>query len=425
MQFNEANFDLIKKYADTHNLEGFKKIFSFPSYYHTSSEKEYKNLEPWIQWYSFYSNLNISQHKVFHLGDCLKTDHKMFTENMYNQKIGIFGSMNLRPSKQYSIYIPDPWTETDSDKSLSSKLVSMTMRQLVNENAQLKLSLRSILGLIVLLGSQSIFNDFKVILHSMISFLKKERSVLASTFDYFFSSYSLKRIKRNKINLGMIFLNGFAHIQHHYLFNSKFIDGKNPEWYCNSDSDPLLNSLKIYNKFFQKLFKQFENSHEIWIITGLTQIPTTTPEIYWRFKNHKKLLRNFFDFDFKVFPRMTRDFEIEVMNKKNYKIIYNFLENAEVHDGKNKYKAFEFTDLSNDNRIFTSFAYKGDNKQTNLIWKNKSVKIKNQLVFVAIKNGIHSELGWAISNSHTSNKNQLETIPIWELSKYLNLKKIA
>ena len=164
---------MIKKYAYKYNLDGFKSILSLPSYYQTSAEKEYEKLEPWIQWYSFYSNLNLEKHKVFHLGDCLKTKHDMFTEKLLNQKIGIFGSMNLRPSKQYSIYIPDPWTETDSDGSLSSRLVSMTMRQLVNQNAQLKLSIKSILGLFVLLSSQSIFYDFKIILKSIISFLFK------------------------------------------------------------------------------------------------------------------------------------------------------------------------------------------------------------------------------------------------------------
>ena len=301
----------------------------------------------------------------------------------------------------------------------------MTMRQLVNQNAQLKLSIKSILGLFVLLSSQSIFYDFKIILKSIISFFKKERAVLASTFDYFFSIYSLKRIKKNKINLGMIFLNGFAHIQHHYLLNSKFIEGNNPEWYCKSDSDPLLNALKIYNNFFQKLFKKFGNNHEIWIITGLSQIPSKKAEIYWRFKNHKNLLGNFFDFDFQVFPRMTRDFEIEIIDKDNYKVFCDFLQNAEVHCGTKKFKAFEFTDLSNEKRIFTSFSYNGDNKNTKLVWKNKSVKIDDHLVFVAIKNGIHSELGWAISNCHISNKNQKLPIPIWELSKILNLKNMT
>ena len=45
IQFNEANFDLIEKYAKEYDLSGFKKIIKMPIYNETSSEKEYQNLE--------------------------------------------------------------------------------------------------------------------------------------------------------------------------------------------------------------------------------------------------------------------------------------------------------------------------------------------------------------------------------------------
>ena len=78
IQFNEANFDLIKKYSIEYDLPGFRKIINMPSFFETVSEKEYKNLEPWIQWYSFYTELPFDKHKVFHLGDCTKNNHESF-----------------------------------------------------------------------------------------------------------------------------------------------------------------------------------------------------------------------------------------------------------------------------------------------------------------------------------------------------------
>ena len=149
VQFNEANFDLIEEYCKNHDLVGFKKILKQPTKFKTTSEDTYENLEPWIQWYSFYTNMPFDQHRVFHLGDCLKNNHSNFIEDIADQdhKVGIFGSMNLKPSNKYNIYIPDAWTESKSDGSFSSKLVHKSTRYLVNNNARLKINLSSIMFL--------------------------------------------------------------------------------------------------------------------------------------------------------------------------------------------------------------------------------------------------------------------------------------
>ena len=49
-------------------------------------------------------------------------------------------------------------------------------------------------------------------------------------------------MEKNKPDFSNLFLNSGAHIQHHYLFNSKAYLGniKNPEWYCPKDYDPLI-----------------------------------------------------------------------------------------------------------------------------------------------------------------------------------------
>ena len=37
----------------------------------TSSEKNYENLEPWIQWVSFYTGKSYEEHKVFFLNELI------------------------------------------------------------------------------------------------------------------------------------------------------------------------------------------------------------------------------------------------------------------------------------------------------------------------------------------------------------------
>ena len=54
-----------------------------------------------------------------------------------------------------------------------------------------------------------------------------------------------------------LFLNSGAHIQHHYLFNSKAYQGnlKNPDWYCPNGYDPLIQILSEYDYQLGKLLK--------------------------------------------------------------------------------------------------------------------------------------------------------------------------
>lgn len=417
LQFNEANFDLIKLYTKKYNLPALKKILSFPIRSETTSESEYKNLEPWIQWYSFYTGLSYKKHNVFHLGDCLKHNHQtMFDKKFKNKKIGIFGSMNLSPNKKFKIYIPDPWTEVQSDKSFSSKMVSGAIKKIVNSNVRLKISIYQVIGLLYLIGIPKSYSDIRNLISGSRAFLRKSRNEIASYFDLYFTKFCLKSIRKNNLYISLIFLNGFAHIQHHYLLDSEFHDGKNPGWYSNRSIDRIHRSLVIYDKLFNEILKKFEKDYEIWIVTALTQTPVKNPIFYWRFKNHRNFLGNFINYKFQIIPRMTRDFEIVCRNNQEKKKIVKFLRESYVLKNKLKVKAFRFIDTKYDKRIFTSFTFSEDIKKTRFVYKNKSILLENHLDFVAIKNGKHLSKGWVFSNSKTKIPKKLK---LWNVSQYL------
>ena len=197
--------------------------------------------------------------------------------------------MNLPPNNKFKIYIPDPWSISESDNSLSSKSVNYTLKYLVNNNTRLKINLRSLFGIIFILGFPSL-KKINIFIKILINFLKKDRSKLAAYFDYLFLDYSLRRINKNKLDFSLIFLNGFAHIQHHYLLNSEFITKKeNPEWYIPKDKDPIYDSLLIYDKMFETYFEQSTN-YETWIITGLSQQPENSPKFIGDLITIKKFL---------------------------------------------------------------------------------------------------------------------------------------
>ena len=55
IQLNEINFELVDKYISSSKLKKFTNLRSLResyNFFHTHSENEYENLEPWIQWVS-------------------------------------------------------------------------------------------------------------------------------------------------------------------------------------------------------------------------------------------------------------------------------------------------------------------------------------------------------------------------------------
>lgn len=418
-QFNEANFDLIRKYCSKYNLPNLSRVLELNSI-NTSSESEYHLLEPWIQWYSFYTNMPYAEHKTFNLGDCLKKSHKNFLEDyaLNGKKVGVFGAMNLKNSDHFKLYIPDPWTENHSKGGFTYSLVSFALNQIVNENAKLKLSLKSLTGIVLLIGLPTSFLHFRMIYDSLVSFIKKDRAKLAALFDYFIASFSIRKSKKNKLDMTIFFMNGLAHIQHHYFLNSEFIDGKNPKWYCD-DRDYFFEALKIYDLVFKKIFEIIDtNNGDLWTITGLTQESYSDPFCYWRFNNHKNFLQNFLNMQFDVYPRMTRDFEIHVNEKENIKLVKNFLENSIIRESNGvTSEAFTNIDQTSEKSIFASFAYSGQNKDVNLLFDNKEQTLEDEIIFVALKNAGHNQRGWAFTNKKLALENK--NIPIWKLSNLI------
>lgn len=414
IQFNESNFDIIKKYSNKYDLPNFKKLLNSNTFASTESENKYEYLEPWIQWYSFYTGMPYEDHNVFHLGDCLKNEHENFVQKYaVNNRVGIFGAMNLPPHDDYIVYIPDAWTESIPDETLSSRLVSKAVSRLVNSNAGLKIRLSDVLGLLILIGYPKSIKDIKILFKVVYSFFTKSRHHLAAYFDYYFLKYSLKRAKREHIDLSLVFLNGFAHVQHHYMFNSEFSNTKNPPWYAKEDQDYLLEALRIYDLCFEMMFEAVEDTHEYFVLTGLTQEPYKDPFIYWRFKDHQRIFSYFFNKNIKILPRMTRDFEIFVDDNESFEKLLSFLTNAKVkYDGQVK-NAFGHIDKTSNKSIFASFVYSGECDDIFLEYGEAALSLKNQLDFIAIKNAGHDQRGWLISNKICKS----DEYKIWEAGK--------
>ena len=71
-EFNEINYEWLNYYVKKDNLNNFTLLFK-DNFLKTTSEQKYEELEPWIQWPSYYYGKSLSQHKLYHLGD---SNHK-------------------------------------------------------------------------------------------------------------------------------------------------------------------------------------------------------------------------------------------------------------------------------------------------------------------------------------------------------------
>ena len=152
--------------------------------------------------------------------------------------------------------------------------------------------------------------------------------------------------------------------------------------------DPVYESYLLYENILEDYLKL---NCDIIISTGLSQIPATETKFYYRLKKHKFFF-NMFDIKYKdIYPRMTRDFLIEFENKKDLKNCINFFEKINSSNETEKIFNYDIRELS----LFVTLSYSKELKKNYFLEYNKKrVDLFSQVVFVALKNGIHHHEGF-------------------------------
>tara|TARA_A100001234_G_scaffold220987_1_gene235369 strand:+ start:11153 stop:12478 length:1326 start_codon:yes stop_codon:yes gene_type:complete len=406
IQLNEINFDLVKKYVDDNKrLPNFKKLFDSFNYSFSTSEKKYNHLEPWIQWVSANTGKSYEEHKVFRLGDITNTENlpQIFEKlESMGLKVGAISPMNAKNNLKKPVYfIPDPWTDTEPDNSDFSRRIDRMLSQTVNDNSQGKISFSSFITLIeMVIKSIDIKNIFYFI--SMVTeAVFRKKWIKPMVLDYLIHKLHIKLIKDKSPDVSFIFLNGGAHIQHHYMHNSPYIDSEciNPDWYVPSSEDPFFDMLKIYDEIIGEYVK---NNNKIILATGLTQTPFEKSQFYWRLKDHKKFLSRLGVKYIKILPRMTRDFEVFFNNKLDQEKAIKILKELRLaRDNKVIFEDIEVRKRS----IFVTLTYPDEIiKSDHIKYNEKTINIYEHLTFVAIKNGMHNEKGYVFTSKNIKEK---------------------
>jgi hypothetical protein len=401
IQLNEINFDVIRLYSHKYNFNFFNKK-NLDSLITTASEKEYHLLEPWIQWVSVYTGLSANEHKVFRLGDNQKNSLIQIFENIEenNFEVGAICPMNAKNNLNKTKYfIPDPWSSSKPNNNYINNLIFSTISKLVNNNSKNSVSIIDLFILIFIFLKFFRFNHLKSLFRIIFRLKKKWNKALL--LDYILNNIHLSYIYKHKPNFSSIFFNAGAHIQHHYFFNSKLLTNQNfnnPTWYIREEEDPILDMIKFYDDILIGYFNN--NSYDILIATGLSQVPYDREKYYYRLKNHSRFLK-ILNIDFKnVHPRMTRDFLIEFSNQEDQKKCLMRLEAINKLNNKN---IFNY-DIRKDTIFVTLAISEKVTPESELILENnKKINIYNEVSFVALKNGMHCEKGYILSKGDISN----------------------
>jgi hypothetical protein len=133
------------------------------------------------------------------------------------------------------------------------------------------------------------------------------------------------------------------------------------------------------------------------VATGLTQVPYDRIKYYWRLRNHSEFLGVIGLQPLRVLPRMTRDFVLEFGTETQAAIAQRRLASLRVTtDG-----AALFQDIDNrGTSLFETLSYGHEiGDATELEGEGiSSQRLKQHVVFVAIKNGMHSSRGFVAAS---------------------------
>lgn len=403
LELNEVNFEQVRAYAELGELPVLAQLLDEHGLIETTSEKHYEELEPWIQWVTAHTGMNLSEHGVFRLGDVVDKDLDQIWEVLERQglRVGAVSPMNAKNScRDAAFFVPDPWTSTEVTGSPLLKRVYGALSQAVNDNAQSRITASSAAWLLAGLASYARAANYGVYLSLGASAARRRPWAKALILDQLLADVFVRQVKRTRADFASLFLNAAAHIQHHYLFNSKVYTGplSNPAWYVASDQDPVLEVYRLYDRIVGQIRQSFPQAR-LMLATGLHQDPHGEVTFYWRLKNHAAFLRKIGISYARVEPRMSRDFVVFCASQEEALAAHRRLEAVRGPDGNPLFEVDNrgdslFVILVWTDDIGNDFEYSVDNARRR--------GLREDVAFVAIKNGEHNGIGYVLDTGEKS-----------------------
>lgn len=382
LELNEVNFEFVEHYAQRGALPTFARLLAAHGYARTASETVYELIEPWIQWFTVHTGLPYGEHKVFRLGDGPQAPARQIWEELAARglKVGAFSPMNAgNRLADAAFFIPDPWTKTGVAAPALMRGAYEAICQAVGDNAEGRIGGGAALRLAG--GLLAYAHPLHWPQYAQLGALGLKRRWARAVFlDRFLADCFLRLWKRTRPDFATLFLNGAAHLQHHYLFNSAAYHGpfRNPPWYLPAGTDPVLEIYRLYDRIVGEALA-LDPSLRVMMATGLHQDPVDAPVFYWRLRDHAGFLRRLGCAFERVEPRMSRDFLVVCADAAAAARTEKVLQGQKAPDGVPLFEV--------DNRgasLFVTLSYPHD----------IPAPLAAEVVFVAIKNGRHNGIGY-------------------------------
>jgi hypothetical protein len=394
LELNEVNFEAVEHYAAKGLMPNFSAFFEKHGFVRTTSERNYEELEPWIQWVTAHTGLPLAEHGVFRLGDIVNSDFEQIWEKIAEQGIpvGAISPMNAKcRGDKWDFFVPDPWTRTQIVADPVVRRMYDAIAQVVNDNAQERISASSLIHL----GIGSLLNAIPAHYSSYANYLLSARGqpwFKAIFLDQLLADLFIRSVAKKGTQFATLFLNAAAHIQHHYMFSSSVYAGemRNPDWYVATNKDPLRDVYTAYDRILGNVIKRFPDAR-IMLATGLHQDPHPEITYYWRLKDHAAFLTKIGAEFERVEPRMSRDFVVFCRDAPSGAQVAKILEGARANNGK---AIFEVDNRGAD--LFVMLSYPDDVHVLEHIAVNGKMILgfQDDVAFVAIKNGRHNGIGY-------------------------------
>ena len=205
-----------------------------------------------------------------------------------------------------------------------------------------------------------------------------------------------------KPGISTVFLNAGAHIQHRCFLNAAPVKEtthlRNPNWYVAETEDPFADMLAVYDTIIGEYLALPDT--EVMVVPGLAQKPYDRIKYCWRLKDHGDFLRAVGIECRNVMPRMTRDFLVEFDTREQTVAAQEKLSQMVVtSDGE---PLFGEIDNRGDS-LFVTLTYPHEiGEDVTVLVDGAAVRIKLYTTFVAIKNGMHQEEGFAFFTPGTA-----------------------
>jgi hypothetical protein len=401
VELNELNFDYVERYSARGLLPAFSRLIGQFGYRRTESEQHFDWIEPWIQWVSVHTGKSYGEHGVFRLGDGPAQAGEQIWEHLENRgfRVGAFSPMNAANRlRNPAFFIPDPWISTAVSAPAVAKALYEAVAQGVNDNARSKITAASAAKLLLGLAVYSRKRHVLTYLGTLAKSFRRHWA-RATLLDQLLGDCFIKLWQEARPDFSSVFLNGAAHIQHHYLFNSEAYSGQhqNPAWYVPPGEDPVLEMYRCYDRFLAGLLELPEQPRLI-IATGLHQDPVERPVYYYRLRDHADFLHKI-GLSFKaVQPRMSRDFVVEFGDAMEAKRAEETLLLGLAPDGQGLFEV--------DNRgasLFVTLSYPDriDSGMRLSFGAREIADFGQEAVFVAVKNAQHNGIGYLLDTGES------------------------